>query len=144
MLLRIYVVFPTFYMSTAEKREQHPALIDACKSILAVLSTEFDYLETMLIHPVHDLWLRSDKLIPDYFESTSEEALRGRCLAWRGTDAPIVKRRLMTIWSVFPSLENHSESTGLQVCNDIVEFSRYCFPYPVCRVPSDYPQTRIL
>jgi hypothetical protein len=139
MLLRIYVVFPTFYVSIAEKRERHPALIDACKSVLAILSTEFDCLEVLLIHPVRDLWLRSDKLIPHYFESTSKEFLEGRCLAWRGTDAPTVKRRLVTIWSVFPSLENHSESTGLQVCTDIIEFSRYCFPYSICRVLSDYP-----
>jgi hypothetical protein len=124
MLLRIYVVFPTFYMSIAEKRERHPALIDACKSVLAILSTEFDYLEILLIHPVHDLWLRSDKLIPPYLESTPEELLEGRCLAWKRADAQVVKRRLVTIWSVFPSLENHSESTGMQVCTDIIEFSR--------------------
>lgn len=129
MLLRTYVVFPTFYMSIAEKRSHHPALLDACKSVLAILSTEHDYLEIVLIHPVHDLWLCSDKLIPDYFETNSAEALESRCLAWRGIDALIVKRRLMTIWSVFPSLENHRENTGLQVCTDVVEFSRYFFSY---------------
>lgn len=138
MLLRTYVVFPTFYKSIAEKRSYHPPLLDACKSVLAVLSTEFDYLEIMLVHPVHDLWLISDKLIPDYFGGTPEEVLEGRCLAWRRTDALIVKRRLITIWSIFPSLEHHSSRTGLQVCADIVEFSRYCFPYPVSRILSDY------
>lgn len=131
MLLRIYAVFPSFYTSTAEKRMHHPALLDACRSTLAVLSMESRYLEMVLNHPVYDLWLHCDRLVPSYVVNTLEESLEDRCLAWKRVDAAVVKRRSMTMWSAFPSLEKYSENTVFQVCHDIVVFSRY---FPLCSV----------
>jgi hypothetical protein len=120
MLLRIYVVFPTFYSSNAENPARPSALLDACESAIAVLSTDHLHADLVCNHPVHDLWLRGDQFIPGNV-TRIPELLEDRCIAWRRTEAHFVKTRLMTIWSASRYSEENAE---FQACIDIVEFSR--------------------
>lgn len=129
MLLRIYVVLPTFYMATAEstteKRSRRAALFDTCRSALDILSTKSYHFDMVFNHPVYDLWLRCDKLVPNYVVWTAEEALDARCIAWRKTESDIITRRLMTIWNLSPSSD-----ALFRACLDIVEFTRSIPHYP--------------
>jgi hypothetical protein len=126
MLLRIYVVFPTFYWSNAEEHARHSLLLDACESALAVLSTGAVRADIISNHPVHDLWLRDEQLVPGHADVTRirEESLEDRCCAWRRTEAHFIRTRLKTIWSMSPWYEGNNENAEFQGCIDVVEFSR--------------------
>jgi hypothetical protein len=128
MLLRIYVIFPTFHMSTAEstadKRSRRKALLDVCRSALDVLSVESHYSDMVFNHPVYHLWLRCHELVPSYVVWTPEDALDARCAAWRRVEVDIIKRRLMTIWCLASTMEMRDRNSEIWACMDIVEFSR--------------------
>jgi hypothetical protein len=122
MLLRIYVAFPTFYKYNAEEKSCQSAMFTACQSAFKALSVNALYAEIVRSHPVYDLWLRVDQLSSQDVSTTSEESLPDRCAAWRKTEAHLVKRRLMIIWSASTlSADNDAE---FLVCADVVEFSR--------------------
>jgi hypothetical protein len=135
MLLRIYVVLPTFYMPTAEsmteKRTRRSALVDACKSALDIFSAESLYFDVVCNHPVYYIWLRCDELVPSYVVWTPEDALDARCAAWRRTEVDIIKRRLMTIWNLASAMEMQGRNSEIRACMDIVEFSRCILHYSI-------------
>jgi hypothetical protein len=117
--------------STAEKHSRRKALLDASRSALDILSAESHYSNLVFNHPVYYLWLRFDELVPNYVVWTPEDASEARCAAWRRTEEDIIKRRLMTIWSL-PSSKMRSKNSEIEACMDIVEFSRFipCYSIP--------------
>lgn len=124
MLLRIYVVFPTFYTPDAESRARQSAMLTACKSALEVFSAGTLHADILWNHPVCDLWLRGDQLIPNCAPKTPLESLEDRCFTWRRAGALMVKRRLMMIWSTSAWSGGNREDAEFQACIDMVEFSR--------------------
>jgi hypothetical protein len=59
LLLRIYVVFPTFYTPDTERRARQSAVLTT-RSTLQVLSAGSLHADIMYNHSVYDLWAYID------------------------------------------------------------------------------------
>lgn len=68
MLIRVYVIFPTFAQSTIDGPEPWTPLLKACRSLLLALRDSPNNRHTVLRHPVYTLWAECRPLPPSYSE----------------------------------------------------------------------------
>lgn len=127
IILRIYVVFPSFSQSAIDGPESWQALLITCRSLLLRLSQQPLRRNEVIYHPVSILWTDCCPVPPSYsweprgFGSDLAE----RCLAWRRADRTCVKRRVTSIYIGCLWRKNVYEIEDLEGCGDLVEFVRY-------------------
>ena len=126
MILRIYVIFPTFSQSAVDGAEHWSPLLKACQSTLFVLSESSTNGGVISRHPVFALWADCQPYPPAYtMESQGpDDIFQARCTAWRKTPRSCVKRRLSIIYANSLWKSNVYEVEDIEACIDMVEFTR--------------------
>ncbi|KIM86727.1 hypothetical protein PILCRDRAFT_314087 [Piloderma croceum F 1598] len=126
LLLRIYVIFPSFSRSAIDAPEHWSPLLKACRSTLHVLSRSETNHDVVLQHPVCFIWMDCHPHPPVYsLEPRSPlDVLLARCAAWRETGKACVRRRIMMIFIDSLWKSNAFEIENAEACTDIVEFAR--------------------
>lgn len=127
MLLRIYVIFPSFSQSALDNPEPWTALLKSCRSLLLLLSRSSRHRQTILRHPISILWTDCAPIPPPYSEQRPpvDEELSRRCIAWRQASRSCIKRRISTIYIGCLWRSNVHEIENFEACMDLVEFVRY-------------------
>jgi hypothetical protein len=126
MILRIYVIFPTFSQSAVDGAEHWSPLLKACRSTLLVLSESLTNADDISHHPVFSLWTDCQPYPPVYTAEpqSPDDIFRARCTAWRKTTRSCVKRRLSIIYANSLWKSNVYEMEDIEACVDMVEFTR--------------------
>lgn len=126
MLLRIYVIFPSFSQAAIDKPEPWVPLRDICRKILLSLSQFRNHHNTVLSHPVSILWNECRPLPPPYSlqKPPLGDDLRNRAVAWRKAPRSCVKRRITTIYIGCLWRSNVYPIEDMEACSDIVELVR--------------------
>lgn len=127
ILLRIYVVFPSFSQSAIDGPEPWLALLTSCRSLLLHLSRSPQRRDEVIYHPVSILWTDCCPVPPPYSRGLRDigGGLTERCLAWRRADRRCVKRRVTSIYIGCLWRKNVHEIEDLEACGDLVELVRY-------------------
>ena len=127
ILLRIYVVFPSFSQSAIDGPEPWRALLTVCRSLLLHLSQSPQHRDEVIYHPVCILWTDCCPVPPSYSQKPRSigSGLVERCVAWRRADRTCVKRRVTSIYIGCLWRKNVYEIEDLEACGDLVEFVRY-------------------
>jgi hypothetical protein len=126
MILRIYVIFPTFSQSAVDGAEHWSPLLKACRSTLLVLSESSMDADNISRHPIFSLWTDCQPYPPVYtVEPQNPSAiLRARCTAWREAARSSIKRRISIIYASSLWKSNVYEIEDIEACTDMVEFTQ--------------------
>lgn len=126
MLLRIYVIFPSFSHSTLDDADGWSALLDACRSILLAVSQAEQSYDEISSHAIHSLWTDCQPLPPAYTVQppSLDDVLSARCAAWRQANSQCVKRRIVTIYLGCLWKVNPHKYEDVEACVDMVEFTK--------------------
>ena len=126
MLLRVYVIFPSFSHSSVDAPEHWSTLLKACRSIFIALSQSQENNDTILRHPVYALWRDCDPHPPAYSlePQSPRDTLLARCAAWREAVKACIKRRIVMIFIDGLWKSNVFEIENIEACADIVEFAQ--------------------
>ena len=126
MLLRVYVLFPSFSRSSIDAPEHWPPLLQACRSTLLALSQSEINHDAVLEHSVCALWADCHPHPPPYsVEPPSiKDSIPARQAGWRRANRRCVKRRIMAVIIDSQWRSNVYEIEDIEVCTDIVEFTQ--------------------
>jgi hypothetical protein len=126
MLLRIYVLFPSFSRSPIDVPEHWSLLLQACRSTLLALSQSETNHDSVLQHPVCAVWTDCHPHPPPYSAEppAPQDSIPARCAGWRRAESKYIKRRMMTIIIDSQWRSNIYEIEDIEACADIVEFTR--------------------
>jgi hypothetical protein len=123
MILRIYVILPTYSDSTRQNADSKVALRDACRLTLELLS-QSQHQEAVLNHPVCTLWKDFHLQPPGYGIDAPADPAQERCAAWRRVEKSCVERRMIIIYRHTLWKPDAGGGVGIEACDDIVEFAK--------------------
>lgn len=123
LLLRVYIIFPTLSDAEADDASQKMALLDACRSVMEVLSLS-PQIEAISNHPVCILWTSCCTQPPGYTTEPADNTLLDRGTAWSRADKSCAKRRMTLIYKGSLWNSDIHDMGDMETCMDIVEFTK--------------------
>lgn len=117
-----------------EWRARQSVAFTACQSTLEVLLAGGLHADIVCSHPVYDIWVHVDQLIPDCAPHAPEETLEACCFAWRLLSPMILKKQT----SVFPSNDTASYTSRTTTNPSMMLFHAYSCHLYAPRLPTPY------